>query len=94
MSDLVERLREQSNSMMFNDCLEACTMREAADALASLTAENAKLRAELAAARESALEEAAKVADEDAEHDWSDGVPRGGMIATAIRALKGTPPHE
>jgi septal ring factor EnvC (AmiA/AmiB activator) len=61
---------------------------------ARVSAENAKLRAELAAARESALEEAAKVADEDAEHDWSDGVPRGGMIATAIRALKGTPPHE
>jgi hypothetical protein len=61
MDDLVTRLEEQAEAMMFNDCLEACTMREAA-------AELAKLRAELAGARE-ALE---RIADDLGEQflDW------------------------
>jgi hypothetical protein len=49
-----------------------------------LLAEIDRLKAEL----NGAYERAAKVADDDAEDDWTDGVPRGYKIADKIRNLK------
>ncbi len=55
------------------------------DAAAALAARDKRIR-------DAALEEAAKVADTNAENDWTDGVPRGLGIAEDIRALKEAQP--
>lgn len=41
--------------------------------------------AAVAAARKDGLLKAAQIAEADEVNDWTDGVPRGGMIAEAIR---------
>jgi hypothetical protein len=84
MDDLVKRLRD---SFVYDQQHYAPDplVNEAADALETQAAEIAKLRAELAGAREAALEEAAKVAD---EADRWEGATVS-EVATAIRALKG-----
>jgi hypothetical protein len=41
------------------------------------------------AERDGAYDRAAEVAEKNAEDDWTDGVPQGGIIADTIRQLKG-----
>ena len=65
---------------------------EAAKAAREYADNMERLRGELAGARDHALEEAAKVAEERHEALGFDWTPYA--IANAIRALKGTPPHE
>jgi hypothetical protein len=44
--------------------------------------------ADAEAERDGAYDRAAEVAEKNAEDDWTDGVPQGGIIADTIRQLK------
>ena len=104
--DLVKRLREWSMEAYRKMPGAYSEMRQAADRIEALTAENERLRAENArlqaradAARREALEEASKVArdyaSKAAQRGWvlkpGSIVTAARHIATTIRALKENP---
>lgn len=87
MSDLTERLRNHTIRFA-HESEEAAKIRRN-KAVAEAADEIDRLTRELAQARDKALEEAAKVADQASEDsDWMEGAIEAEHIAAAIRALK------